>query len=129
MTSFIVAMVLFPGFAPAGMTVEVWQASWCPACKRMAPTVAKLQREGEPVLWIDYDRHRETAKGWNVEALPTTILIVNGREAARIVGVAGETQLRDLLRKGREKQKEVSLGERSSAGLLDGCNLGCECRG
>jgi thioredoxin 1 len=75
----------------------VWHAEWCGPCQKMEPHVKKLQKEGEPVLWLDYDELPESAAKWGVEKLPTSILVVDGEEADRQVGYRNYGQLKGML--------------------------------
>ena len=79
----------------------VWHAEWCGPCRRMAPVVRRLQQDGYPVLWLDYDKNRRAARAWGVTLLPCSILAVDGQEQARIVGYASYNRLKRLLQRGR----------------------------
>ncbi len=89
------------GFAGAATSTDrslhVWHADWCPHCNRMEPHVKRLQDEGEPVLWLDYDALPESAKKWGVHRLPTTIVVEGGKERHRKVGYLTYDELKGLL--------------------------------
>ena len=63
----------------------------------MKPIVHKLQKEGLPVMQIDTDRHSTISRRYNVSAIPTFVLLVDGKPTDRAVGAVGELRLRTLL--------------------------------
>lgn len=72
-------------------------ASWCGPCQEMSPLVSKLERMGYPIRRVDVDREPELTRRFNVESMPTFLLVVNGRELTRITGKTDEKNLRHLL--------------------------------
>jgi thioredoxin 1 len=61
-------------------------ASWCSPCKAMAPFIAELQREGRIIKKIDVDQERALADQYQVRAMPTFIMMRDGKEVHRMVG-------------------------------------------
>jgi len=74
-------------------------AEWCGPCQRMSSTVAKLEREGFPIRRIDVDQRKDLAGHYRISSIPAFVLVVNGREAGRLVGAQDERALRQLLAK------------------------------
>lgn len=72
-------------------------AVWCGPCQRVAPVVDRLQREGNSIRSIDIDQQPEIAQRFRVERVPTFILVVDGREVDRVVGMMTEGELRAML--------------------------------
>ena len=69
--------------------IDFW-ATWCGPCRMMAPVVEELaQSMGEvvKVCKIDIDQNPELAEKYGVMSIPTFIVIKNGSETARTVGV------------------------------------------
>ncbi|MBC7352552.1 MAG: trypsin-like peptidase domain-containing protein, partial [Thermogutta sp.] len=82
-----------------GQTVLLdFYADWCGPCQRMMPVVEELHRAGYPVRKVNIDREPGLARRFRVNAVPTFVMIVNGREVDRIVGPASLDQLRLLCR-------------------------------
>ncbi len=84
--------------------LAVVTADWCGACqalKRGALSDAAIKaivRESFVPVYVDSDRSPgEVAQIGNVEYLPTTVVIVGGREAGRAVGNKSAGQFRLLL--------------------------------
>ncbi len=69
----------------------------CGPCLAMAPTVQRLITEGVKVRKVDGSRDVALAKQLRVDSYPTFVLVVDGREAGRIVGATSYDQLRSLV--------------------------------
>lgn len=72
-------------------------ATWCGPCQRVAPLVAKLEREGLPVKSVDIDEQKELANQFRVDRVPTFVLVVDGKEVDRVVGLMTEGELRQMV--------------------------------
>ncbi|MBS1793914.1 MAG: thioredoxin [Acidobacteria bacterium] len=85
--------------------LDLW-APWCPPCRQLAPIIEGLAGElGGRVLVgkLDVDENPRTAARFYVQSIPTLLILKNGHEADRIVGLASrETILSRLepLRRG-----------------------------
>jgi thioredoxin 1 len=55
-------------------------APWCGPCRRFAPRLEELERMNPNVVFckVDVDELSDIAGAYNVEALPTFVLILNG---------------------------------------------------
>jgi len=75
-------------------------AEWCGPCKMMAPVLDEVARDyaGKlKVVKVDVDESGETAARYGVTAMPTFVLVKNGREAFRRIGAASKsTFVREL---------------------------------
>jgi thiol-disulfide isomerase/thioredoxin len=76
-----------------------FQASWCPPCHKMEPVLNKLENRGYKVRRIDVDINKELAEKYNINALPTFIIMKNGKEVSRKMGVVSFKILSELCRK------------------------------
>lgn len=93
-------------------------ATWCGPCQQMNPIVSRLKRQGYPVRKVDVDRERGLAQKFNVRSMPTFILVVDGKEQNRIVGMTSESQLRRLLNqipRGRKTPRQTRPESRNVA--------------
>ncbi|QJD80746.1 thioredoxin [Spirosoma rhododendri] len=80
--------------------VDVY-APWCGPCKKMAPTVEKLQQEltGQAtIIKVNADTEKAFMTAYQVDELPTLLLFRNGKLVDRQIGFRDETALRALLR-------------------------------
>lgn len=81
--------------------LDMW-AAWCGPCRMIAPTIAALAKElaGKVLVGkMDVDANPQTASRFRVQSIPTLLILKEGREADRIVGVQSkEAILRRLAR-------------------------------
>ena len=69
--------------------LDMW-AAWCGPCRMIAPAIEALAAElsGTVVVGkMDVDANPQTAGRFGVRSIPTLLVLVNGREVDRIVGV------------------------------------------
>jgi thiol-disulfide isomerase/thioredoxin len=76
-------------------------ADWCGPCQSMNPTVEQLAARGRPVRRVNVDQHRDLAQRFNIRSIPCFVMIVNGREAGRVVGPTSLARLEQLCSLGR----------------------------
>ncbi|MFN3332544.1 MAG: thioredoxin family protein [Caldilinea sp.] len=82
--------------SPLPAVVDFW-AEWCQPCQVMSAYVGFLTREYEGrvlVAALDADEHPETPARYNVMGLPTLLLLRNGAEVDRIVGVVSYDEIK-----------------------------------
>ena len=72
-----------------------FSAPWCGPCKQFKPLMESLQSEMS-ITFIDVDASPQTTTQYNVRSVPTTILIENGVEKGRLVGVRSSNEVREL---------------------------------
>lgn len=75
------------GDAP-GVKVVDFYATWCGPCKAMVPHISKLMGEHPGVSWfkVDVDQAMDVARSCDVSAMPTFLLVKDGRIASKVVG-------------------------------------------
>lgn len=79
--------------------LDMW-AAWCGPCRMIAPTIEALAKEltGRVLVGkMDVDANPRTASRFGVQSIPTLLIIKNGREAERIVGVQTKEAIRRRL--------------------------------
>jgi len=76
-------------------------ADWCGPCKRLSPIVDKVAKENKDikVVRIDVDNNKELANRYNVSSIPTLVVIENGKEINRSVGLIPEDSILTLIGK------------------------------
>jgi len=77
------------------LVVDCW-AAWCAPCRAIAPVVDELAREysGKVVFGkLNVDENPETRDKFGVMAIPTLLVMRDGREVDRVVGVVPKNQL------------------------------------
>ena len=90
-------------------------ASYCGPCQEMVPVIQKMQKAGFPIRKVNLSQHPDISRRFQVEKIPTFILLVNGQEKKRVVGKCSERELRhimnaeyDALHPERKADKEVA---------------------
>ena len=83
------------------VVLDLW-AAWCGPCRIIAPVIDQLAKElaGKVLVGkLNVDENKRTAARFNVQGIPTLLILQNGREVDRIVGVESkESILRRLQR-------------------------------
>ena len=84
------------GKAEKPMLLDFW-ATWCGPCMRQAPIVEELAEEGYLVGKIDVDQQPALAQKFEIMSIPTLVVMKNGEEVQRIVGLTSKEKLIELL--------------------------------
>lgn len=65
-----------------------FSAEWCGPCKGLAPVLHSLepQHPGVKFFNVDIDKCPDLGAKYKVAAMPTLVLIINGKETQRVVG-------------------------------------------
>ena len=69
--------------------VDFW-ASWCGPCKMLAPTIEPLAEryQGKALIAkVDVDTQTDLARRFGVMSIPTVLLLKDGAEMDRLVGL------------------------------------------
>lgn len=69
----------------------------CPPCRAMAPVIDRLAAEGLSVRKVDGSRDAALAQRFRVSSYPTFIVVVDGQEANRLVGMTSYDGLRAMV--------------------------------
>ena len=75
--------------------LDLW-APWCGPCRMMAPILEQLALEMAGrlrVVKLNVDENHSTASRFNAMSIPTLVMIKDGREIDRIIGVHPKTEV------------------------------------
>ena len=75
-------------------------ADWCMPCKMMAPVFERLSGEYDGKLKfvkVDTQENPELAVQFSIQGIPALVITKDGKEINRIVGFAGEQQLKERI--------------------------------
>ena len=75
-------------------------ADWCGPCKMMAPVIEELAEElpNAAVGKVNVDENPELARKFKIYSIPTLVIIKNGAEVERAVGVKPKEALIEMLK-------------------------------
>jgi thioredoxin 2 len=103
----------FPAVAeqsPVPVLVDFW-AAWCGPCRMVSPVLDKLAQERAgrvKLVKVDVDKSPALSRRFDVQAIPTMLVITDGRVVARQAGAPPAAALRSWLDAALAGQSEGS---------------------
>ncbi len=78
--------------------IDFW-APWCGPCRMVSPVIDELAGEidGAKICKVNVDEENELAKTFGVMSIPTLVVIKNGKEVTRAVGVRPKEEIIKML--------------------------------
>ena len=75
-------------------------ADWCGPCKLYAPIVEEVASENQDikVVKINVDEAQDIAMNYQVMSIPTTVIIKEGKEVNRAVGMISKADLLSMIK-------------------------------
>jgi len=82
-----------------GLTVVDFWASWCGPCRLLSPIVEELAGEMTDVNFakVNVDDEPDLANRYNINAIPTLVILKGGAQVAQSVGLKTKEELRSLI--------------------------------
>ena len=76
-------------------------ADWCGPCKMLAPIVDEIAQENDDikVAKVNVDENPNIALDYKVMSITTLVVIKNGQEVARSIGVIDKSEIKNMLAK------------------------------
>lgn len=90
----------FEAVVGTGVTLVDFWAPWCGPCQMQGPIVEKLADEfdGKAVVAkLNVDEQGDTAAKFGVNSIPTLVVMKDGKEVKRLVGLNQQKALSDVL--------------------------------
>lgn len=76
-----------------------FNAEWCGPCRMMAPILEEYVEKHKTIkiVSVNVDNNSELARKFNVFSIPCLVLIKDGKEINRSVGLISKTELDELI--------------------------------
>jgi len=90
----------FDSTVASGVTLVDFWAQWCQPCLMMAPALDELSAEYEgkaTIGKVNVDNEGDLAQKFGVSAIPTLVVLKDGQEVKRFVGVTRKEDLAKAL--------------------------------
>ena len=86
-----------------GLVLVDFYAEWCRPCKMLLPILEQINEEDENVkiIKVNIDDSRFLANYYQIQSIPTLILLKNGQFLHRIAGFSPKKTIKDLIEKGK----------------------------
>lgn len=79
--------------------LDIW-AEWCNPCKQLSPIldeIADIYASEVLILKLNADENQDVTEKLNVRGLPTMIVMNNGEELERLLGLTSKTRIAQVL--------------------------------
>jgi thioredoxin 1 len=75
-----------------------FSASWCQPCKSLAANFKYVEMGDVKLTEVDIDENLDLAKQYGVRGVPTMVLVEDGKEIKRNVGVLMADKIEEFIR-------------------------------
>lgn len=74
-------------------------ADWCGPCKMLSPIIDEIAQEKQEVKFvkINVDEAQELARKYSIMSIPTLVVIKDGKEKNRTVGLVNKSELLEII--------------------------------
>ena len=86
-----------------GLVLVDFYADWCGPCKMLSPILEEINDEDENVkiIKVNIDDSRFLAKYYQIQSIPTLILLKDGQFLNRMTGFRPKKIIKELIEKGK----------------------------
>ena len=104
----ILAVTGQASIATADCIVLYFQSAQCQPCRQLDGTLGQVAQAGWDIRRIEAPAQLELARRFQIQNLPTLVVLSDDREVDRIVGVVSAEQLTDRLRRAAARQQSAA---------------------
>ncbi len=86
----------------SGVVLVDFFATWCGPCKMLSPTIEEIAEECDgsfSVYKVDIDEGEDIAMDFAIMSVPTLIVMKDGEEVERMIGVQPKAAILDAIRR------------------------------
>lgn len=89
----------FDSEVKSGIVLVDFYGSWCGPCKQLSPILDKVSQDlkGAKIVKVNIDKSKSIASRYDVNAVPTMILLKNGKEVGRLVGFNNKAAIENFI--------------------------------
>lgn len=89
----------FEQVATKGLVLIDFFATWCGPCKMLSPIIDELSEEMPDVKFfkVDVDENEELVTRFGIEAMPTLVILYDGKLVNKSVGFKPKAAIKALL--------------------------------
>ncbi|MEO1983031.1 MAG: trypsin-like peptidase domain-containing protein [Fuerstiella sp.] len=91
------------GQPPPDVVLLDFTAGYCQPCQQMVPVLQRMENNKFPIRKIDITERPDLARKYNVDRIPAFILLVEGQEKRRFLGITAESELRQAMQDASHK--------------------------
>lgn len=80
--------------------LDFW-ADWCGGCRTIAPIIDEVEKETDKavICKINVDELPKAALDYDIMSIPSLVLIKNGKQVAKSIGVKSKEEIIEMLEK------------------------------
>ena len=85
-----------------GVVLVDFFATWCGPCRMMAPILEDVKDElssSIEIFKVDVDDNEKLARSFGIMSIPTLILVVNGQQKEKHIGLMQQDELVNIIKK------------------------------
>ena len=104
--------------SPPDVQLLDFTASYCQPCRQMLPILQRMEQDRFPIRRVDITEEPDLSRKFQITGVPTLIVMVEGKEVKRFVGLTSEKTLRDAMHKAaRDLEEKRGLDDLPAAPL------------